>query len=320
MDSTRIIGNSDFSIQRSDKRSIDLFRDQNGDSVFITGAIIGRGGEAVVYQYRTGKVAKLFRSYDPEREQKLKKLLQLVDLDQAFCLPERLLYDKGNRIAGYIMSYRAGYTLGESVFQPENFVSTFSNWTRIELTTLALRCLEAIENLHSFNILVGDMNPSNIIVQSPGNVSFIDVDSYQIGGYRCKVGTLSPFTSPRLQGADFHTEPRTMEDECFAAATLVFMVFLLGKQPYSNQGGNIVDNIRNRKFGFPIDEDEVNNFAHKNPWGGIWKHLPKDVRDAFYRVFKRGEIVEYKEWRKLLRIYLSNLETNRYSRDIFPKH
>ncbi len=320
MDGTRIIGNNISAIQRIEKRSYDIFRDQNGESVFIRGKIIGKGGEAEVYEYRSDKVAKLFKTYDPEREQKLKFLLQLVDLDQAFCLPERLLYDNSNRIAGYIMSKREGYILGESVFLPENFSSTFPNWTRIELTILALRCLEAIDNLHGFNILVGDMNASNIIVESPGKVSFIDVDSYQIGPYRCKVGTLSSFTSPRLQGADFQTEPRTIEDEYFAAATLVFMIFLLGKSPYSNQGGNIGDNIRKRLFDYPLNDNEINDLARNNLWGRIWKLLPGDIRYAFYKVFREGDKIGYKEWRRLLRRYLSDLESNRYSRVIFPKH
>ncbi len=296
-----------------------VFTDQNGETVFVSGQKIGRGGEADVYRYRSDKVAKLFRTEDPEKEKKLKLLLQLVNLDNAFCLPERLLYNKNGKLAGYIMSYRSGFILAESIFQAKEFSNRFPGWTRIELTTLALRCLEAIENLHKYDILIGDMNASNIIVESPGNVSFIDVDSYQIGELRCKVGTVSPFTSPRLHGKSFKSEPRTIEDEQFATATLLFMIFHLGKLPFSNQGGNIGENIINRNFAFPISPEEIISFSKRSVWGRIWEALPSNIRNAFYRTFKQGDSVGYLEWRELLRRYLSDLERNKFSRVILPQ-
>ena len=201
--------------------------DQDGKSVFLLeDTKIGSGGEAQVFRYRKNLAAKIYRSYDEEREAKLKILLN-KDLDKAFCLPQRLLYDKKGRIVGYLMPFIKGHILGESIFQPMEFKQLFPRWTRVELTQLALTCLKAIANLHQNGILIGDLNASNIIVKNPNDVSFIDVDSYQIEKYMCKVGTCSAFTSPRLQGMDFQKVPRLFEDDYFATTTLLFMIFLL---------------------------------------------------------------------------------------------
>jgi len=99
--------------------------DQDGKSVFLLeDTKVGSGGEAQVFKYRKNLAAKIYRSYDEEREAKLKILLT-KDLDKAFCLPQRLLYDKKGRIVGYLMPFIKGHILGESIFQPMEFKQLF---------------------------------------------------------------------------------------------------------------------------------------------------------------------------------------------------
>lgn len=294
--------------------------DQDGKSVFLMSEDkIGSGGEAEVFKYRKKYAAKIYRKYDEEREAKLKILLN-KQLDKAFCLPQRLLYDKKGRIVGYLMPLIKGNVLGESIFQPMEFLQLYPRWTRVELTQLALTCLKAIDNLHQNGILIGDLNASNIIVKSPTDVSFIDVDSYQMDKYICKVGTCSAFTSPRLQGMDFQKVPRLLEDDYFATTTLLFMIFLLGKPPYRNEGNNISENIKLKNFTFPFEEGEQAFVeAPAGMWENIWNVLPYELRRTFYQAFKLGNIIPPSEWITLLERYLLDLENNNYSRDIFPK-
>ena len=294
--------------------------DQDGSPIFLLEKTkIGSGGEAQVFKYRKNLAAKIYRSYDEERESKLKILLN-KKLDKAFCLPQRLLYDKKGRIVGYLMPFIKGNILGESIFQPMEFKQLYPRWTRVELTQLALTCLKAIDNLHQNGILIGDLNASNIIVKSPTDISFIDVDSYQIDKYMCKVGTCSAFTSPRLQGMDFQKVPRLFEDDYFATTTLLFMIFLLGKPPYRNEGNNLSENIKLKNFTFPFEEEEqVFVEAPAGMWENIWNALPYELRRTFYQTFKLGNVIPPSEWLSLLDRYLQDLVNNNYSREIFPR-
>ena len=294
--------------------------DQDRKPVFLLeNTKIGSGGEAQVFKYRKNLAAKIYRSYDEDREAKLKILLE-KQLDEAFCMPQRLLYDKKGRIVGYLMPFIKGNILGESIFQPMEFKQVYPRWTRVELTQLALACLKAIDNLHQNGILIGDLNASNIIVKSPTDVSFIDVDSYQIDKYMCKVGTCSAFTSPRLQGMDFQKVPRLFEDDYFATTTLLFMIFLLGKPPYRNEGNNLSENIKLKNFTFPFEEEEQAFVeAPAGMWENIWNALPYELRRTFYQTFKYGNVIPPSEWIILLKRYLQDLVNNNYSREIFPR-
>ena len=295
-----------------------IFNDDSGKPyVLFKKNWIGRGGEANVFKYRKDKAVKIFKEQDAEKEIKLRLLLPL-ELDRAFCKPEKLLYRKDSGIAGYVMPFKTGKTLAESIFQPMEFTRLYPRWTRLELVDMALRFLEAISDLHSKGILIGDLNSSNILIgATPEDVTFIDMDSFQVGDYACKVGNVA-FISPRLQGKKLAL--RTLDDELFAIATLLFMIFLLGKPPYRNEGNNLGDNIRNLAFTFPFEEGEqASVVAPAGIWERIWNVLPYDIRKAFYRTFKNGESVSVEEWMSLFRTYKADMAVNRYQRDIFPK-
>jgi len=88
---------------------------------------------------------------------------------------------------------------------------------------LAINILERISYLHRLNVLLGDINPLNILVKDENTIYFVDCDSYQIEGFPCAVGTVD-FTAPEIQGVDFRTFLRAPEHELFAVATLLFMM------------------------------------------------------------------------------------------------
>lgn len=98
--------------------------------------------------------------------------------------------------------------------------------------TLCITILKKLKYLHDRNVILGDINPNNILVVSPTEVYFVDTDSYQIEGFPCPVGTIN-FTAPEIQRKDFSTFLRTIGNERFAVATLLFMIMLPGKPPYS---------------------------------------------------------------------------------------
>lgn len=83
--------------------------------------------------------------------------------------------------------------------------------------TLCITILKKLKYLHDRNVILGDINPNNILVVSPTEVYFVDTDSYQIEGFPCPVGTIN-FTAPEIQRKDFSTFLRTIGNERFAVA------------------------------------------------------------------------------------------------------
>lgn len=123
-----------------------------------------------------------------------------------------------------------GRELQRCVFQPQLLKRYFPNWTKQDTVTLCITILKKLKYLHDRNVILGDINPNNILVVSPTEVYFVDTDSYQIEGFPCPVGTIN-FTAPEIQRKDFSTFLRTIGNERFAVATLLFMIMLPGKPP-----------------------------------------------------------------------------------------
>ena len=152
------------------------------------------------------------------------------------------------------------------------------------MVQLALTILEKIQYLHEHDILIGDINPNNILVVSPQEVYLVDTDSYQIGEFPCPVGTIN-YTAPEIQNRDYASFMRTPGNEYFAIATLLFMIMLPGKAPYAHQGGgNPATNILHRKFPYTAGEKHGKDVPD-GAWRFIWSHLPKRIKIAFWETF-----------------------------------
>ena len=195
---------------------------------------------------------------------------------------------------------------------------------------MCITILEKIRYLHDRNIIMGDINPSNILVVSPKEVYFVDTDSYQIEDLPCPVGTIN-YTAPEIQRRSYEDFLRTIGNENFAVATLMFMIMLPGKPPYSQQGGeHPVANIINMDFSYPFGENS-NKKTPDGPWRYIWSHLTYDLKEAFYNTFRmdgknsaENDRLSVEEWLSLFRYYLRLLDSGKYkeqdpmSAELFP--
>ncbi|MDY4573984.1 MAG: CFI-box-CTERM domain-containing protein, partial [Intestinibacter sp.] len=124
---------------------------------------------------------------------------------------------------------------------------------------------------------------------------------------------------------------RTMGNENFAVATLMFMIMLPGKPPYSQQGGeDPVSNIIKMDFSYPFGESS-NKKTPEGPWRYIWSHLTYDLKEAFYHTFrKEGKYsleekrLSANEWLVKFKIFLELLDSGKYiqqdsmSEELFP--
>jgi len=291
------------------------------------------GGEGFIYFTDShGLVAKIYKpdKLDRSKFEKIKLMLTKNIEYDGLCFPEACLYNSRNEFVGYIMKKAQGKELQKCVFIPQLLKQTFPNWKKNDTVELCVTILKKIKFLNDRNVILGDINPNNILVVSPKEVYFVDTDSYQIEGYPCTVGTIN-FTAPEIQRKSFKDFLRTIGHERFAVATLLFMIMLPGKPPYSLQGGeNQIDNIINMDFAYPSG-DKSTGKAPAGMWRFCWSHLPRYLKDDFYETFRKdgahsSEETRYStgDWVHKFEIYLRLLDSGKLaeqdsmSLELFP--
>lgn len=295
---------------------------------------LGKGGEAITWN--TSEKDLVCKIYRPERltRHRIEKLGKMIGCDfdcPGICWPTDVVLNRENKIVGYLMPKAEGVELQRSVFIPPLLNKHFPKWTRRELVQLTLSILDKLHYLHANNIILGDINPANILVKNEKEVYFVDTDSYQIEEFHCPVGTPA-FTAPELQTRKDYNYLRTPGNESFAVATLLFRLMLPGKLPYAQQDGDdIRTNICKMDFSYPFGE-KTNKKTPNGPWRFCWSHLPYKIKEAFYESFRRegsraaeNNRVSVAEWRDLFRSYLYLLESGKFvqqdaeSIKIFPR-
>ena len=255
---------------------------------------ISEGGEGCVYNTSKsgGAVAKIYfdKKLTSHKQSKIDALIASGLLIEGVCFPTAHLYNSKGAFVGYLMPKADGKKLDVSVFKGERGMGRcFASWTRQDLVSLAISILTIIKKIHKSGILIGDINGSNILVKSPTEVYFVDTDSFQINDYPCPVGTME-FTAPEIQGKNYNSFLRTIGNENFAVAVLLFRLMMFGLNPYAQQdGAGIEHNIRTGDFSFPYKE-KSNNKIPKGDWCYFWSHLFFKLKEHFYYTFRKGEV------------------------------
>jgi len=271
--------------------------------------IIGEGGEGKIFDTDSDFACKVYFK-DRLTENRFLKLSLMTKRKiqiPGVCWPLSLVRNSSNDFVGYLMPRAEGNPMQKCMFVKPLLENNFPNWTRHNLAQLAISWLEKVVALHKNNILIGDINPLNILIKSDREIYFVDTDSYQIEDFPCPVG-MANFTAPEIQGVNFSTFLRTFEHEYFAIATLLFMVLLPGKPPYSHQGGgDPIKNITKGQFSYPLG-DKSSQKTPDGPWRFIWSHLPFKTKKAFYDCFSNQMRMNPEKWLDLMRGYKFALE------------
>lgn len=208
-------------------------------------ALLGQGGEAEVYDLGDGRVVKWWKPPDhpdfdgmPDAraaaarrlaEQPAKLRALPGGLPAAVVTPSgfALAGKRSLEVVGYVMRKVTGRPLhayGEPRWRREHPV----DGNHIVAALLALH--DAIAGLHRANIVIGDCNDLNVLVDGRG-VHLIDVDSYQYGGFTCSMFS-ERFVDPRLcTTALVPVRPHDRASDWFAFAVMAFRS-LLGVGPW----------------------------------------------------------------------------------------
>ncbi|BDY11979.1 hypothetical protein [Hydrogenimonas cancrithermarum] len=288
---------------------------------------LGEGGEGSVYAVEDHPkvVAKIYAP-SQRTDARLKKLERILskritieEIKQChIAMPLEILVDKEGGFVGYLMPKVDGIALKNAYFSRQRIERRFPDANRLTLVIFCIHFLRQAEFLHSRGMLIGDVNPLNIMVDParPKKGWLVDTDSFQVDELPCPVGT-DIFTPPSLQNRDFKTTLRSREDEYFSIAIMIFMILMLGKHPYSRKGGgNPSDNIK--KHLFPYRSMGRLDDVPAGIWGFVWSHFPRRLKETFERVFRDEERIDLQEWRSILIQYASFIEMGYFTQEIVP--
>jgi WD40 repeat protein len=215
------------------------------------GAEIARGGEGVIFRV-IGDEDLLAKVYSPlphpGYESKLKWMSSNPpknpsnDQTPHLAWPMELLYDEKNNFTGYLMPYLKDTVPILDVFNPRRRTLKLPDFTRKHLHRAARNLAAMLASIHARDYVVGDLNESNILIDSSAMVALIDNDSFQVqshlGGqiivYPCPVGK-PEYTPPELQDKLLSDTLRRPEHDSFALGVLIFQLLMNGNHPFRSR-------------------------------------------------------------------------------------
>lgn len=280
-------------------------RGPEGIGRLVLGERISRGKEGSVYAIDSDphRVAKVFKKgkVTTHRRDKVELMVQKGVRVPGIGFPESTLTYDGEFV-GFVMPRAQGASvLNDTIFIPQELERLYPEWTRRDLVDICLAFLRQVKALHGINILIGDINPNNVMLGKDKDVWIIDIDSVQVEGYPCPVGW-DEFTAPEILGGVQGL--RTIDHERFAVAVLLFMIMMTGTFPYENSGSDdTVQNIRSGLFPYGYDGYSERELQPPLRWLYVWSHLSHDLKRLFWNSFHRdgsryspAERVTVEEW------------------------
>jgi len=300
-----------------------------GSGTLFLGAPLGEGGEGTVFPVGGGWVVKIFdrEHITQHRKEKVSLLVSRGFRHPGICFPQALVTNRAGQFVGYLMPEAKGREFQRTIFNPRRFKQAYPDWKKTDLVDVCISFLEKVAYLHTRNIVLGDINPKNLMVDAGKEVWIIDADSWQLEGYPCPVGT-PMFTAPSALGKPYSDSLRTMEEERFAVATMLFMILITGQFPYARAGsdGDIVRLIQEGNFAFQYRENSNRDQPDGN-WKYMWSHLQPGIKGLFWNTFHRdgdryGRRPSAEEWLRAFRGYKRWLDSGTnfdpISNDVYP--
>ena len=130
----------------------------------------------------------------------------------------------------------------------------------------------------------------------------------------------------RLGRVDFGFT-RTIQDEQYSLAVLLFEILTLGRAPYESRNNNnqdVVDAIIAGTFPYPYrsdDEDQPANSKLNPPVGFsryIWSHTTRRVKTPFYNTFTNKKRSTAAEWAETMTEYVRQIELGHSTDELVP--
>lgn len=291
-----------------------------------------QGAEGTVFLTNRGDfVVKIFHEHANTigKRERIKAMLTKNINKEYICWPEDILLSSENNgeFVGYVMKHvRRPESLSDKIEELDLLSKTGdSKYDRRFLMQYCRKIAEQFRELHENNILVGDVNETNILVSSEDEeVYFVDTDSYQFDDYKALVGQ-EVYTSPEyMENSDdseqlSYDKPRTIKDEQFAMAVMFYRILFLGAWPFKMCEGHVAEEIRKRAFHFTlqnVDVDSVSEQAVRESL--IWNETPDFLREMFVRTFCSSKRYNADEWVYAFNNAENEISIGNCSKDLVP--
>jgi serine/threonine protein kinase len=224
-------------------------RDTHGRR-YTLGKSLGSGGQAEVFAIEGKKelAAKIYRNAPgPIERAKLEWMIAHPPAPAGLpgvliAWPQDLLLDDHGRLIGILLPRVEHGVPLITAFNPRLRAQKLPHYQRAQLLLVAQRLATLVETMHQSGYVIGDLNESNVLISSRGEVVLIDTDSFQVRAlrdgkvitYRSPVGK-PDYTAPEIQGVSFHSVDRSFEHDRFALAVLIFQLLMDGRHPYAGR-------------------------------------------------------------------------------------
>lgn len=191
----------------TDNRKIDIVESKE----------IARGGEGRIIEVTKKIVAKIYLDRIPPITEK--KFIDLYALSRKeFINPQKLLFNKKKKVVGYLMnsvpsSHFPLYSAYNNAFFKRMALN--SSWKK-DISNILIDC---VDFTHSKHIIIGDLSGFNILTSKKGQVSFIDVDSFETPSQKHSGRMLTDIRDFLLGGV------ASKESDYFSLAVILFNLF-----------------------------------------------------------------------------------------------
>lgn len=282
-----------------------VFLTSTGQNVTLPATPAGRGGYGKAY--RVGKIAVKIIQPDARTLEFIARIDALIhwhEKDLHFALPTGLVLDRpGGEEIGFTMPWFDGVPL-LCVYDGTAADKHKVSFTPLERLQIAGTLAQRVDTAHEHDLVIGDLNPTNILVRRGGMFSrpeifVIDCDSFEFSArdktgmhrrFRCGVGQ-EPFLAPELQGKKLRQVDRTEETDNYALAELIWQILKGGAHSHAVHASSAVpplgEFIKEGLWCYapsrPIPPD-----WHRVDEGILWRAIPKDIREKFNRTFHDG--------------------------------
>ena len=267
------------------------------------------GGEGVVYTVpgKPGILVKIYKRGTLENPAKAQAIRERVEAMcgnrtcqgmKGLAWPLMPVYGDAARqkLIGFAMRACKGVPFASLFAGPASVTAKFPKWNRRQLAQTAVNFVKSVRKLAQANVLVNDFNPANFWVDEQCNVSFIDVDSFQIADRRGRPLVTHTYfashTAPELLASPAAlSRPRGIEQVAFSTALVAFQLVMCGLHPYSYQGvpngggcGSPDENLLAGRCPLGIDAD----CRLPDGWYKLWSQLTGKLKNAFITTFRTG--------------------------------
>lgn len=258
--------------------------------------LLGKGGEKTVHRDPANPHTRAIAIYHDPTASRGRKVKAFLDIQSKGAWPSEILApdvavtnDRGNALGFGMRQLPRNYAKWKDLFTP-SFCDNNGITTK-KIAGLGLTVLRNLTAINRKSITVGDLNDGGILFDPADlSVAWVDVDSWDIPGYPCVVGT-ELYLVPTLYNIDLshgqHFEP-WMDHYAFS---VLFMRAILRKHPFKAgdhpQFGGV---LQRAAAGMTVLDSGVDTSGLKNFHPGL---LSDDLANALLKHLKlqeRGEL------------------------------